>query len=266
MRRAFFVVLVVFGITLDARGAEYRAPRELVYAGTPVTVYVLREKRTEVVMPERITGILPPTRMSTPENESPTEGMEWNKGPNLDRLFFVPLVAGYKGTVTVHGDSGRSYILYLVEDQTPDVSVLIRDGKISQEQATEDEKKTPRHKLIEWLMRGETPPGYRKTIPSGPAQSRVVYRHGSIVLYVEEIYESVKQKGVVLIAENVGRTPVYFPVESIDFQSREAKQAFGIVREISMDTPHLGPHPEHASDVVSAPHQSFVYIVTRKTK
>jgi len=266
MLRTLTLILAALVCSPTAQAGDYRIPRELVFSGTPLTVYVAFEKRTEVVFPERIIGVLPPTRMVVKENEAPTEGMEWNKGPNLDRLFLLPQVEGYKGNMTVHGESGRSYILYLVADPSPDISVVMLDGKVSQEQQVEQEKKTPRHKLIEWLMRGETPPGYRRTIPKGSIESRIVYKHGAIVLYVTEIYESAKQKGIVLIAENTGKTPVFFPVESIDFGSRQARQALGNVKEISIDTPNLGPHPEFTSGVLDVPHQSYVYLVARKAK
>lgn len=266
MLRIITLFIVVLAYSSITRAGDYRAPRELVFSGTPVTVFVWFEKRTEVVFPERIVGGLPPTRMEVNGAEAATDGMEWSKGPNLDRLFLLPLVNGYRGTMTIHGESGRSYILYLVADKSPDISVVLQDGKVVQEQLVEQEKKTPRHKLIEWLMRGETPPGYRRTIPTGSIQSRIVYRHGAIILYVTELYDSAKQKGIVMVAENTGKTPVFFPVESIDFASRQSRQALGNVREISIDTPHLGPHPEFTSGVLDVPHQSYVYVVTRKSK
>ncbi len=254
----------LLGLSLAAQAAGYREPRELVYNGTPVVIHVTKDLRTEVVFPERITGALPPVRANVKPDEAATDGMEWSRGPNLDRIFLLPHVDNYQGSITLHGASGSSYILYLRANSSPDVLVTLQDGKVKQEIREEQAKKTPRHKLIEYLMLGKAPPGYRRDVFSGEIEKRIVYRQGAVVLYLQEVYSSPRFTGLVLIAENVGRTPVFFPVESLDYSSPNLRKALGDVIETSIDNPYLGPHPEFAREAMSAPHQSYMYVALRK--
>lgn len=242
----------------------YRPPREMVYNGAPVTLFVSKDKRTEVVFPERITGALPPVRANVDANGSATEGISYTRGPALDRVFFLPSIANYQGTITLHGASGTSYLIYLRDDKNPDILVTLADGKLRQEVQDVQAKKTPRHKLIEFMMAGKVPPGYRHKIYSEPIEKRIVYRQGSVMLYLQEMYSSPRYNGMVLIAENTGRTPVYFPIESVDFASADLRKAFGNVQELSIDNPYLGAHPEYTSEAAAAPHQSFMYVQIRK--
>lgn len=265
MKRARAIVaIVLLGSWFAAQAAGYREPRELVYNGTPAVVHVDKDRRTEVVFPERITGALPPVRANVKPDEAATDGMEWSRGPNLDRIFLLPHVDGYQGSITLHGASGASYILYLRADPSPDVLVTLQDGKVKQEIQEEQAKKTPRHKLIEYLMLGKVPPGYRREVYTGSAEKRIVYRQGAVVLYLQEVYSSPRFTGLVLIAENVGRTPVYFPVESLDYSNRDLRKALGNVIETSIDNPYLGAHPEFAREAMSAPHQTYFYVALRK--
>jgi hypothetical protein len=227
---------------------------------------VAKDARTEVIFPEKIFGGLPPTKMAPKPGETPMDGILVTRSPNLDRVFLLPTMANYNGTMTVTGDSGKSYILYMVSDQTPDISVAIREGDPSgQEPPPQSGANRYKKKLIEWMMRGgKVPPGYQHNVLKGPIKPRIVYRQGAVILYLTETYESPKRKGFVMIAENTGPTPVYFPVESIDLRSREIRKTFGVVDEISIDNPRLGPHPEYSSGVLDSPNQSFLYLATRK--
>lgn len=263
MRRLLAVALLLLPVVSQSAD-NYREPRDLVHNGSPVTVYVAKDKRTEVVLPERIVGALPPVRANAKPEEVATEGLSWTRNPTLDRVFLMPSVANYQGTITLHGASGASYILYLRADRSPDILVTVQDGKLRQEVAEAQSKKTPRHKLIEFMMLGKVPPGYRHKIHQGPIGERTVYRQGAVVLYLQEVYSSPRFTGLVIVAENTGRTPVYFPIESLDFAAPDLRKALGNVQEISIDTPYLGPHPRYASEAVKAPHQSFLYVQARK--
>lgn len=261
----FRVGALLILISFAAQADEiYRAPRELVYNGAPITLFVAKDKRTEVVFPEKITGALPPVRANVKADESATEGISYTRGPALDRVFFLPSIVNYQGTITLHGASGTSYLIYLRDEKNPDILVTIADGKLRQEVQDAQAKKTPRHKLMEFMMAGKVPRGYRHKIYTDPIEQRVVYRQGSVMLYLQEMYTSPRYNGMVLIAENTGRSPVYFPIESIDFASLDLRKAFGNVQELSIDNPYLGAHPEYASEAATAPHQSFVYVQIRK--
>lgn len=265
MRISRILAISVLAVcSVAAQAAGYREPRELVYNGTPVVIHVAKDVRTEVVFPERVPGGLPPVRANLKPDEVATEGMEWSRGPNLDRISFLPHVANYQGSITLHGASGQTYILYLRADPNPDVLVTLQNGKVKQEIQEEQAKKTPRHKLIEYLMLGKVPPGYRRDVYSGDIEKRIVYRQGAVVLYLQEAYSSPRFTGLVLIAENAGRTPVFFPLESLDYSSLDLRKALGNVIETSIDNPYLGPHPEYARDAMNAPHQSYIYVTLRK--
>jgi hypothetical protein len=242
----------------------YREPREISFNGTPVAIYVSKDRRTEVVFPERIVGALPPVRSTTKETEAATDGIVWTRNPTLDRIFLMPSESNYQGTITLHGASGTSYILYLRGDRNPDVLVTLADGRVRQEQQEQQAKNTPRHKLIEYMMLGKVPRGYRHKAYTGKIEDRVVFRQGAVMLYLLEAYTSPRYNGLVLVAENTGRAPVYFPIESIDFASSELRKAFGAVQELSIDSPYLGPHPAYASEAAAAPHQSLLYVQVRK--
>lgn len=260
------IVVFLLGLLplVTLAGEIYREPRELVYNGAPVTVFISKDKRTEVVFPEKIQGALPPVRANAKADEVATEGISYTRGPTLDRVFFLPSIANYQGTITLHGVSGTSYLIYLRDDKSPDILVTFADGKLRQEVQDAQAKKTPRHKLMEYMMLGKVPPGYRHKIYSEAIDRRVVYRQGPVMLYLQELFSSPRYNGMVLIAENTGRAPVYFPIESIDFASPDLRKAFGNIQELSIDNPYLGPHPEYASEAVRAPHQSFVYVQVRK--
>lgn len=265
MRKPAYILLVALAPLVMGAGA-YREPRELVFTGTPITVYVAKDRRTEVVFPESLTGMLPPSQQQANSDLDPTAGMEWSLGPTKDRLFLLPTIEPYNGTMTLHGVSGKSYILYLQSSTSPDISAIVHNGKLKQEEQLQEEKRTPRHKLIEFLIRGTTPPGYSRKIYDGPVKNRIVYRQGSIVIYLQELYSSPNYSGFVLTVENTGRAPVYFPVESVDYTSRQVRKAFGRIWEISIDNPYLGPKPDNASDVLAAPHQTLMYIASKKQR
>lgn len=265
MRRRSLLILLSAAPLLLGAGA-YREPRELVYTGTPITVYVAKDKRTEVVFPEPLTGMLPPSQQQTKSELDPTAGMEWSLGPAKDRVFLLPMVDPYNGTMTLHGASGKSYILYLQSSSSPDISAIVHNGKLKHDEQLQEEKRTPKHKLIEFLIRGTTPPGYSRKIFDGPIKSRIVYRQGSVIIYLQELYSSPNYTGFVLTVENTGGAPVYFPVESLDYTSRQVRAALGRIWEISIDNPYLGPKPERTSDMLAGPHQTLMYIASKKQR
>lgn len=258
-------IIVVLCIAPLLLGMRYRDPRTLSFVGTPVTVYVTKDERTEVVFPETLVGTLPPTQQQTEAGSSPTGGIDWSRGPANDRIFLMPRIARYNGTMTLHGASGRSYILYIQSSAQPDISVVIQDGAVGASKQDDEESKHPtRGRLIEFLMRGETPPGYSAEVYKGPVERRIVYRQGPLIIYLVASYTSPRYTGLVLIAENTGPAPIFFPINSLDYKSRELKRAFGDVAEVEMDNMRLGPAPRYRSDSAVATNQSFLYIVSHK--
>lgn len=237
-----------------------RIQRSESFAGKPLDISVSPDQFTEVVFPDELVGILP---------EQP-EGMRYHETPGFaDRLFFSVEETDYRGIVILQAEDGTTYHLRLVATEgCADSTVSLLGGETKQPSKPPEREQQRGRKLMEYLLLGETPPGYQRERVKGSLNERLVFEQGSVRFFLEEVYKGYNYKGYVLRAVNEGRVPYRVAIEGIDFTDRGLRQQFGRVSEITMQPydMRLDPAPEYAADVPNSQHQGLVFIVSENRR
>lgn len=262
MSRKLFLVamLVLLCQHMTAACADCdRSERTVVYSGKPVPIYLSKEW-TEVIFPQSLRAILP---------EKPT-GMVYRESVFHDRLFFSITDPLYFGTVLLEAADGRTYTLRLLgRSGCGDMTDTILDqSNVGSSPPPPPPASSYGHQktLIEYMIDGDTPPGYTVEEAQGTPAQRLVFAEGlgTVQFYLDKTYRGYNYTGFVLLAVNRGRTPVRVDLQGIDFEGSDIEKTFGHVKQITMQPWdfRLGPAPEYASDSAHPTNEGIVYIVS----
>jgi hypothetical protein len=235
------------------------------YFGDPLRIYASASQWAEVVFPEPLVGDL----IETPE------GIQLRLPPNFrDRAYFQVSTDDYAGSVFLHGASGATYHLHvLARPACADATVtLIAQMTDEGDDVPASESNTSAsgsgRQLMEIMLRGDKPPrNFHKEYLRGSTHERLVFRQGPISFYIKEVWRGRRQAGIIMLAENDGRTPFRVAIEAINYQSPEINRLFGKVKEIAMLPPdlQLGPAPQFAADIYNPQHQGLIFIVSERS-
>lgn len=242
-----------------------RAPRDANFENSPVNIYLSQDQVTEVAFPE-----------STLEGVNPEhpEGLVLSRTRIPSKLTFSTKIDTYHGLVTVHGTSGRTYLMRLLaRPGCADSFVKMVKPEAQPAQHSMNVSRAPHNRpkgLIDYLIdnpsEGDIPAPYSLQNFSGTKKSRLVFEQGSVKAYMYQQWTGPKYVGTILEVENTGRTAIRVDIQNIDYSSPTIVQTFGRVREITMN-PYdftLGPAPEYVSDIYGATNRGLIYIVSEK--
>lgn len=252
--------LAAVSMTAHASGCD-RSPRTVEYREMPVTVYISKDQTAEVGFPEEyLEGALP---------ERPS-GLIWNRTRIDNKLTFSTDSEIYHGLFTVHGGSGRTYVLnILARNDCSDSVVRLVEPK-PDEPAEEKPKSSgkPPKSLIEYLITGELPPRnyQRVSYMDKEPSDRLVMEQGSVKFYLVEQFIGPRLIGTTLEVVNTGRSAFRVAIESMDYSAPNIREAFGRVAEITMVpfSRRLGPAPEYISEIYEQSHRGLIHIVSYK--
>lgn len=260
------LIASAFLIPLTASAQECnRAPRDANFENAPVKIYLSENQTTEVAFPEAsLEGANP---------EKPDD-LVFNRTRIPSKLSFSTTSDIYHGLLTVHGSSGRTYLIqFLSRKGCADSFVrMIKPPKESSAAASVsrtqsgDIKKGLIDYLIDHPKAEDLPTYYEQRDFTGPKESRLVFEQGSIKAYMHQQFVGQRYIGTILEVVNTGRSAIRMDIQNINYSDPTILEVFGRVREITMNPFDfvLGPSPEYVSDIYSATHRGFVYIVSQK--
>jgi hypothetical protein len=196
------------------------------------------------------------------------------------KLQFETEDPAYRGIVKVNGASGTTYTLSLGSRfQCADTVVSIEkpisapaagtpsapQSPISAGAAPYGSKDKPAS-LIEYLIRGVVPSGYRRWVAPGAPKEREVFHQGSVNFYLVEQFIGSRFVGTTLEVVNNGRTPYRVAFNQIDFKDPAVRKVLGEVYEITMlpGDGRLQPAPEFVSGSFGSPNRGLLFIVSEK--
>lgn len=258
----FFLFLLVALTALPAIAADDcdRTPRKLEYTNKIKNIYVSPGQWAEIEFPENLFGMQP----------EKTEGFVHRSSPAKNKLRVSTTSSSYSSNLIVHADNGETFLVRLVARKgcaDSLVSVVYPEIQDLSKSSKQNNSRTGKKKsLMEYMLREETPSGYRKIEAKGTREDRLVFSDGSLRFYVLEYIAGPRFVGTILLVENTGRTAYRVDLEGIDYSSKELRDTFGRIREITMYpfSLRLGPSPEHISDVYAASHEGLIYIVSER--
>lgn len=242
-----------------------RAPRDANFENAPVTIYISPNQVTEVAFPE-----------ATLEGANPEkpEDLVFNQTRIPSKLSFSTTSNIYHGLLTVHGTSGRTYLIkFLAREGCADSFVrLIKpiEKSVSVARTTNAASGGIKKGLIDYLIdhpsAEDLPMYYEQRDFSGPKDSRKVFEQGSIKAYMHQQFIGQRYVGTILEVENQGRSAIRMDIQNINYTDPTILQTFGRVREITMNPFDftLGPSPEYVSDIYGSTHRGYIYIVSEK--
>lgn len=257
------IALSLLCITFNAQASMTcdRSPRTVEYRDMPVTVYVSENQRAEVSFPEEfLEGALP---------ERPN-GLVWNQTRIANKLTFSTSEEIYHGLFSVHGGSGRTYVLNILSrnDCADSVVRLIEPKPVDATPVSTAKTSTPPKSLIEYLILGEPPPrNYRHvSYMDREPSDRLVMEQGSVRFYLVEQFVGPRLIGTTIEVVNTGRSAFRVAIESMDYSAPEIRSVFGRVAEITMVpfSRRLGPAPEFVSEIYEQSHRGLIHVVSFK--
>jgi hypothetical protein len=258
--KSLFVGLFLCGNTLSVIAQDCaREPRDVFYDGTPETVYVSPGQRAAVVFPEsRLPGAHP---------EVP-EGLTVNVTPTPNKITITVDNAVYTGLLSIDGGSGKTYILRLLaREGCADSLVTLKHMEEGDTTKLARDSNGKLRGLMWYLIKGETPEGYRKVQHSKLTdEQRVIMRQGSVEFRLEQELVGPRFIGTTYTVINKGRTPFRIAIENIDYSDPRVKETLGYVRKVAMlpTDRRLGPAPEFVSDIYADSHRGLLFIVSEK--
>ena len=217
---------------------------------TPVEVRLAPHTWTELVFPEPIYGIRPDQR----------EGLLVKASPLPDRVHLSLEKRPYRAYATVHTRNGRSFYLLLRDSDCPDIAVTAeRDVSLGPDRRAHEVRGRHRRGLMEWMLLGRTPPGYRRKTPKGGVEERLIARQGSVDWYLKEVYEGRNYRGYVIEVVNRAPVGVRIAISRIEMPG---------LREVAMLPPdhRLGPAPKTSAGAIHKRNRGLLFLVVKKTR
>lgn len=267
MRRLRITALIAasFFVTPALADECKRAPRDANFENAPVKIYLSPDQVTEIAFPEAsLEGANP---------EKP-EDLVFNQTRIPSKLSFSTTSNIYHGLLTVHGSSGRTYLIkFLARQGCADSFVrLIKPVERASTVAktTSSSSGGIKKGLIDYLIdhpsAEDLPMYYEQRDFTGPKESRKVFEQGSVKAYLHQQFIGQRYIGTILQVENHGRSAIRVDIQNINYSDPTIIQTFGRVREITMNPFDftLGPSPEYVSDIYSSTHSGYIYIVSQK--
>lgn len=270
MRKTFRLlqaVALVSAVTSTSVLAECtRKPRELNFENSPNTVYLSDGQYTEVIFPEAsLEGANP---------EKP-EDLIVSRTRIPSKLSFSTESDTYHGLFTVHGTSGRTYLIkFLARKGCADSIVKMVKPSTESVRATVSAPGTSASQvkkgLIDYLIdhpdADDLPTYYEQRDFEGPRESRLVFEQGSIKAFMHQQFLGTRYVGTILEVINTGRSAIRLDIQNIDYSDPTIVETFGRIREITMNPFDfvLGPSPEYVSEIYGSTHRGFIYIVSQK--
>lgn len=261
------LVASLFATTISAQECN-RAPRDANFENAPVTIYLSPDQVTEVAFPE---ATLEGANPEKPDN------LVFNRTTIPSKLSFSTTSNIYHGLLTVHGTSGRTYLLkFLARQGCADSFVkLMRPverastvGKTRASTGSGGIKKGLIDYLIDHPKAEDLPVYYEQRDFTGPRPQRMVFEQGSVKAYMHQQFIGERYIGTILEVENTGRSAIRVDIQNINYSDPTIIQTFGRVREITMNPFDftLGPSPEYVSDLYSSTSRGYIYIVSQKSQ
>ena len=206
------LVLLPFLLLL---ASSAQAARLEMSTGEPVEVRIAVGTPTVVTLPERITAI--PTSADPEALSLEIEG---------ERLFIQSLREGFGAVLFVVGQSGRLYLLKLVEHETPDIEVQVvlpqapprfGDPPAESERVGRPRRQgNPMRRLLVAMVRGETLPGVEVLAHDQPLASS-----GDVEIRTTHLYAAGRYLGFIGVARNLTQAP--FVLRLPEYQARGLK-------------------------------------------
>lgn len=278
MKHRFLITAMLALSPALALGATCdRSPRVVDATDGIIAVYVYPEQQVLIAFPED--GLLDLHR-ERPENLK----VMTTQVPN--KLQFESEDPKYRGIIKVNGASGRTYTLELLSRfQCADTVVSIEDTPAApaapQSSAPTSSGPAPapsgssqtygskarQASLIEYLLKGDVPSGYRRWTAPGTAAEREVFRQGSVRFYLVEQFIGTRLVGTTLEVVNEGRTPTRVAFNQIDFMDPAVRKVMGEVHEITMlpSDGRLQPAPEYVSGSFGSPNRGLLFVVSERS-
>ena len=181
--------------------ASSHAARLEMSTGDPVEVRIAVGTPTVVTLPEKITAI--PTSAEPEALSLEIEG---------ERLFIQSLREGFGAVLFVVGQSGRLYLLKLVEHEAPDIEVQVilpqvpprfgdppaESGRVGRPRRQDN----PMRRLLVAMVKGETLPGVEVLAHDQPLASS-----GDVEIRTTQLYAAGRYLGFVGVARNLTNGP-----------------------------------------------------------
>lgn len=270
MRRLRLTALLaasVFAASASAQECE-RAPRDANFENAPVKIYLSPNQVTEISFPE-----------ATLEGANPEKPNDliFNRTRIPSKLSFSTSSNIYHGLLTVHGTSGRTYLIkFLAREGCADSFVRLikpvkKEARVAQTTSS-TQSGAVKKGLIDYLIdhpeAKDLPFYYEQKDFTGDKSSRKVFEQGSVKAYMHQQFIGERYVGTILEVENTGRSAIRVDIQNINFSDPTIIQAFGRVREITMNPFDftLGPSPEYVSDLYSNTSRGFIYIVSQRSR
>lgn len=245
-----------------------RAPRDANFEKAPVTIYLSPDQVTEVAFPEAT------LEGANPENP---DNLVFNRTTIPSKLSFSTTSSIYHGLLTVHGTSGRTYLLKFLARQGCADSFVKLVKPVERANAATTARSSSgaggiKKGLIDYLIdhpkAEDLPVYYEQRSFTGSRPDRMVFEQGSVKAYMHQQFIGERYVGTILEVENTGRSAIRVDIQNINYSDPAIIQAFGRVREITMNPFDftLGPSPEYVSDLYSNTSRGYIYIVSQKSQ
>lgn len=260
------VAVSLFATVTSAQECN-RSPRDANFENAPVTIYLSPDQVTEVAFPEvTLEG-------ANPENP---DNLVFNRTTIPSKLSFSTTSNIYHGLLTVHGTSGRTYLLKFLSRQGCADSFVKLMKPVDRESTVAHASRSTgvagiKKGLIDYLIdhprAKDLPVYYEQRDFAGPRSERMVFEQGSVKAYMHQQFVGERYVGTILEVENKGRSAIRVDVQNINYSDPTIIQSFGRVREITMNPFDftLGPAPEYVSDLYSNTSRGYIYIVSQKS-
>lgn len=276
LRTLAMLALVAPSLASAAMNCD-RSPREVSSDEGIIPVYVYPEQQVLVALPE--------SELLDLHRERP-ESLKILTTQVPNKLQFEVEDPKYRGIVKINGASGRTYTLELISRfQCSDTVVTISPSQPAAPgnapasaaistppapagagQASYGSKSKP-VSLIEYLIRGEVPAGYRRWVAPGTSAEREVFHQGSVKFYLVEQFIGTRFVGTTFEVVNEGRQPFRIAFNQIDFNDPAVRKVMGEVYEVTMlpSDGRLQPAPEFVKDSFGSPNRGLLFIVSEKS-
>lgn len=237
-----------------------RSPRSVTYTESPIKVYISDDtQRAEVSFPEtHLEGIYVEV----------TEGMNFYITRLANKLAFMAEDPQYTGLVTIHGASGKTYLLQLVtRSGCADSQVSIENGPTAEQVQVQYDRNGNAKGLMHYLFDGELPSGYREADFSHLSrEDRLVFTQGSVEFVLQSQFIGPRYIGTTYEVTNKGRVATKVAIDQIDYSNPAVRETLGRARQVAMlpSSRTLGPAPEFLTEVYADSHRGLLFIVSEK--
>lgn len=239
-----------------------RNPRNEVYRGDPIPVFVSVGQRTEIEIEDPY--------WEGAHRHNPN-GLNILKTVKENKLPLHITEPNYSGLLSIEGSSGTTYFVDLqYKEGCADtlVSLSPKPPEAEPNQTSRTYNNKPIKPLMWYLFNGKVPEGYRLVTYDGLEDNeRIIFKQGSVNFQLEQQYVGDKYTGTVFSVINTGRLAFRVNLENMQ-AGPELTKVWGRFRQIGMlpISRRLSPAPEFISETFSDSHRGLVFLVTEKVQ